>query len=366
MAALVAVSMFGVPSQAQERDPYTSDVTVATAADGKGLWFPDIVKLDDGTLLAAFYEAEGHSGPQGRILVAESSDGGQTWSSSRLAVETPFDDRDPKLVQLSDGTVLLSFFQTDWSERPATLRGTYVVRSDDAGRSWSEPVQVETAMDCGCGAAAGAYLTGWAASHGPVTELPNGDLLVALYGTVPDDARQQATVVRSTDGGVTWPADSEVRVFRSETFHVQEPTLAVLDSGRIVALLRTTSSPQVAYISWSATGGQRWTPARATDIPASSHHLLPLSDGGMLVTYGDVSSRFSPRRETAGRIVDYPDGTWDGYHDIMLYDSGHGDQANPSSAEIEPGRFLTLSNDLPNRTIVGVFSSRDDYQSPLL
>ena len=58
----------------------------------------------------------------------------------------------------------------------------------------------------------------------------------------------------------------------------------------------------------------------------------------LLVTYGDIGKRFSERRVTAGRLVRDPAGDWDGYPDVLLYDSGHPDQANPSSAEVAPGR----------------------------
>lgn len=338
-----------------------ADVVVAHAASGKKLYFPDIIALDDGRLLAAYYEGSSHVGPDGKIFVTESSDAGRTWSAPRLAVETPYDDRDPKLAQLSDGTILLSFFETDWSRKPVDLRGTHVVRSEDAGATWSDPVEVGSEMDCGCGAPYGVYGSGLNASHGAVTELADGDLLIPLYGVLPDGTKENATVVRSTDGGRTWPAESEVTIAAGSAFSFQEPTLTVLDSGEIVALIRTTTKPQLAYISRSSDDGATWTPAQPTDIPASSHHLLPLTGGGILLTYGDVSGRFSPRRATSGRIVEDPAASWDGYTDIPLYDSGNSDQANPSSAEAAPGLYLTLSFDVVNATVVGVFRTRDDY-----
>lgn len=343
--------------------PPSTQVVVAQAPDpDKELRFPDIIRLQNGRLLAAFYEATSHVGPDGSIFVTESSDGGQTWSTPQVAVDTIYDDRDPKLVQLDDGTVLLSFFETDWREKPATLRGTHVVRSTDDGQSWSEPIKVQSAMDCGCGAPSGAYYTGLNASHGAPVELANGDLLIPLYGNLPNTTRGNATVVRSTDGGLTWPAAGESTIAAGTTFDFQEPVLTVLDDGEIVALLRTTTSPQIAYLSRSFDNGQTWTPAEPTDIPASSHHLLTLKSGAILLTYGDVSKRFSPYRATSGRIITDPHGSWNGYTDIQIYDSGNSDQANPSSAEIRPGRYLTLSFDVVNRTVVGVFTTRHDYR----
>jgi hypothetical protein len=328
---------------------------VARAAPGRLAHFPDVVRLADGRLLAAYREGAGHVSPEGRICVVESADGGHTWGRPWVAVDGPYDDRDPKLARLADGTVLLSYFVIDWSTRPRhTTWGPYVRRSTDGGRTWSEPVAVGTAM-------AGRDQRGvldWAASHGAAAELPGGDLLLPLYGKPPDHAWQRATVVRSTDGGRTWPAEGEALVAAADGVHFQEPTLTVLD-GQVVALIRTTVGH--AYLSRSTDGGRSWSTARATDMPASSHDALPLSTGEVLVTYGDLSPRFSPHRDTVGRLVRRPEHTWDGYADVQLYDSGHRDQANPSSVEVAPGRFLTLGFDVRTATVVGVFTEPDDY-----
>jgi hypothetical protein len=330
-------------------------IVVARAAAGRVPHFPDIVRLGDGRLLATYREGTGHTSPEGRLCVVDSADG-QTWGTPRIVVDGPYDDRDPKLAVLADGTVLLSYFVIDWSTEPRhTTCGTYVRRSADGGRSWSEPAEAGSAMP-GTGALRGMH--GWAASHGAVAELPGGDLLLPLYGKPADARWHRATVVRSTDGGRTWPADTEVLIASADGIDFQEPTLTVLDDG-IVALIRTTVGH--AYLARSADGGRSWTAAEPTDMPASSHHALRTGAGEVLVTYGDLSTRFSPRRETVGRLVRRPEGTWDGYGDVQLYDSGHPDQANPSSAEVAPGRFLTLGFDIPAATVVGVFTGRDDY-----
>lgn len=334
-----------------------TQITVARAEAGRLAHFPDVVRLGDGRLLATYREGVDHLSQDGRISVVESADGGRTWGTPRVAVDGPFDDRDPKLVRLADGTVLLSYFVIDWSTRPPrhTTHGTYVRRSEDGGLTWGDPVAVQTAM-AGEGEQRGLHT--WAASHGAAVELPGGDLLQPLYGKPPGSAWQRATVVRSTDGGRTWPAGSEVLLAAADDVHFQEPTLTVLGD-QVVALIRTTVGH--AYLSRSADGGRTWTNPEPTDMPASSHHALPLSTGEVLVTYGDLSPRFSPLRETVGRLVRDPAATWDGYPDVQLYDSGHPDQANPSSVEITPGHFLTLSFDVQEATVVGVFTEPADY-----
>jgi hypothetical protein len=242
--------------------------------------------------------------------------------------------RDPKVAGLADGTVLLSYFVLDWGTKPHTVVGTFVRRSTDGGLTWGE-----------------AAFAGTACSHGAVAELPGGDLLIPLYGRPAGEEWEQATVARSTDGGRTW--SSETPVARVDGINFQEPTLTVLDD-QVVCLIRTRAG--VAYLSRSADDGHTWTAPVPTDMPASSHHALALSTGEVLVTYGDLSQRYSRHRETVGRLIRRPAGTWDGIGDVQIYDSNHKDQANPSSVEVAPGCFLTLGFDVRAGTVIGVFT----------
>jgi hypothetical protein len=343
-----------------EGDALPSQVTVARAGAGRLAHFPDVIRVAGDRLLAAYREGAGHLSPDGRICLVDSTDGGLTWGPPRVVVDGPYDDRDPKLARLADGTLLLSCFVINWSTKARhgrhTVTGTYVRRSTDDGRRWGPPFPVGTRLP-GTGGERGR--TGWACSHGAVAELPGGDLLIPLYGKPAGGRWQQATVVRGGDGGRGWPDHGEVVIAAADGIHFQEPTLTVLPGGEVVALIRSTAGH--AYLSRSADGGRTWTAAAPTDMPASSHHAVPLSTGEVLVTYGDLSSRFSPRRETVGRLVRDPGGPWDGYPDVQLYDSGHDDQANPSSVEVTPGRFLTLGFDVRAATVIGVFTEPADY-----
>lgn len=317
-------------------------IIVARAAPGLLAHFPDVVRLTDGRILATYREGVGHVTPDGRICVVDSADGGLTWGAPRIAVDGPFDDRDPKIACLADGTALLSYFVLDWATKKHgrhTIVGTFVRRSTDGGLTWGPPAEVATAV-----------------SHGAVVELPGGDLLIPLYNKPAGEEWEQATVARSTDGGRTWSA--ETLVAKADGINFQEPTLTVLDD-QVVCLIRTTAG--VAYLARSTDGGHTWTPAVPTDMPASSHHALALSTGEVLVTYGDLSGRYSRHRETVGRLIRRPAESWDGIGDIQIYDADHKDQANPSSVEVAPGRFLTLGFDVRAATVIGVFTEPGLY-----
>jgi hypothetical protein len=368
-AGLSVIAMAPAAGAATGIGTPTDPVIVATAPEGRKAFFADMVRLHDGRLLVAYRDSVAHIAQDGRILVVESRDNGHTWSEPRVAVDTTIDDRDPKIMQMSDGTVLMNFFRTDWTgypAGPATLVGTYVARSADGGTTWGEPVKVGTVMDGPSDVVVGGYWAGHAATHGPIVELANGDLLVPLYGRLPEGGMGPATVVRSTDGGLTWPKANESVIGIADTFHYQEPNISVLRDGSLVSILRTSINK--AYVSYSHDNGATWSTPEATGLPASSHHQLMLRNGDMLLTYGDLSQQFGPGRPTVGRILQHPERGVDAKKDVLIYDAAvHGpataDQANPSSVEISPGRYFTISSDPHIASVVGVYTSVGDYLS---
>ena len=370
LLAPVAVIAAAAPAVASPSPPGTptDPVIVAPAESGKRAFFGDMIKLKDGRLLVAYRESVAHINQDGRIMVVQSRDQGRTWSMPAVAIDTPIDDRDPKLMQMRDGTVLMNFFRTDWTGypgSPVTLVGTFVTRSTDQGGSWSTPIEVGTAMEGPSDVVTGAYYAGHAATHGPILELPNGDLLVPLYGRLPEGGTGPATVVRSTDGGRTWPAANESVIGRAATFDFQEPNLSLLKNGAILSVIRT--SINIAYVSWSYDLGHTWTTPVSTGLPASSHHQLVLHNGDVLLTYGDLSGTFGPGRPTVGRILRHPERGVEAAKDILIYDAAiHGpattDQANPSSVELRPNRYFTITSDPHLAAIVGVFTNHRDYR----
>lgn len=353
------------PAPAANAGPGTPDVPdmIVAGPDGNQKnFFPDITRLSDGRLVTVYYQATQHARDEGRILWTESTDEGRTWSTPRVVIDTPQDDRDPQITQLADGSIVINWFRTDWTSESTTgavILGSYVTRSVDGGQTWTDPVQVGSRMACGCGAKYGAYRLGWAATTGKIIELAGGDLLLPLYGTLPDGGIGQASVVRSTDGGRTWPVEQEAMIPVPEGVSLSEMALADTGGGQVTALLRTAGRD--SYQSDSADGGRTWSLPTKTSMKGQAHHILELPGGMLLTTYGDSSGTFDSNEPVVGRIR-LRDGTWQTHDSVLLYRAGvNVDQADPSTVSLGGDRFLTVSYDEARGSVIGTYSDLGDF-----
>ncbi|MBI3942921.1 MAG: exo-alpha-sialidase [Chloroflexi bacterium] len=88
-------------------------------------------------------------------------------------------------------------------------------------------------------------------------------------------------LIRSRDGGKTWGEPSLIGVNCTET------ALLALPDGDVIAVMRD-DSPQALHITRSADGGATWTqPAQLTGPRQHPADLLRLSNGDILMTYGN-------------------------------------------------------------------------------
>ncbi|MGI5819894.1 MAG: sialidase family protein [Armatimonadota bacterium] len=297
--------------------------TVCGDAGGPGAYeaFPDLCMTDDGELLCVFYAGYGHvSFPRedlprgGFIAMVRSQDLGATWSEARVIVDTPIDDRDPSITQLSNGDLLLTFMTYDRERRPT--HEVFTVRSSDGGVTWGESKRVELP---------------WNRSQGvsePVTELDDGTLLLPVYGShVTEDGEtiRPCAVLRSTDGGESWP-EIAVLTPRDEV-PFQEPTIEPLSDGRIYMLIR----PGMHW-SESHDGGVTWMQPEALGMPGQAAYLLETSKGVLLAGY-----RWREERSTVVIWSHDLGGTWEGPKIVDRVVGGY-----PSMVELPDGRVLMV------------------------
>lgn len=356
-AATTATADLGHPA-----DP---DVVVAATGD-RSTWFPTVERLRNGNLLVVYYDATSHTGPDGRIAMTRSKDGGHTWSTPIVVIDTPLDDRDPSIVELSDGALLMNWFQTDWSTQPLpTPGGVWTARSTDGGRTWSQPVRARSGV-YGNGEwniPPVSYATPWVATSAKILELPDRSLLLPLYGNTPDDAHASITMLRSRDGGRSWPVHLEIPVApHPPGNNFFEPAIALLGDGSIQLAIRTNN---VGYWTSSRDRGRTWAPAEPTGpYHEQASDLLPVREGGqrlLLQTWGDRSEAFGPGRPTVGRLIT-PNGTR--LEPQVIYTRGAFDESYPSSVQVGPGTFFTVYYDAARKIIGGTYSRLWDYLRP--
>ncbi|MGC9319543.1 MAG: sialidase family protein, partial [Armatimonadota bacterium] len=242
--------------------------------------FPDICRCANGDLLCVFYAGYAHVSfpnddlPQGaRVCAVRSSDEGRTWSEPFIVADTDWDDRDPSVMCLSDGTLLCNWFTYYGNFREPEGDTTYrykelwLSRSTDDGHTWSEPELIPHM--------AGAY---WACSS-PIIELSNGELLWPVYREYRDPLRNWSAVIRSADGGRTWGEPEWVDEGNDDN---DEPCLWQMPDGRILCVMRTNAGDSMWY-SWSEDLGHTWTTSREIGFRGNCPYLLRTDEGVLLL-----------------------------------------------------------------------------------
>ncbi len=213
---------------------------------------------------------------------------------------------------------------TDWSRNLypwcRANGGCYVQLSSDGGRTWDRSVKIPTEP----------YMGGYTPRG--VAQLQDGTVLMV---TADHPLNHTVYAVRSRDGGLNW--SKPVVLGKVDEGHMSEPTAVELPSGKIVAMIR--SSTHYLHQSESSDGGLTWTPIHRTPIFGYPGHLLLLSDGRMLTTYGHRRSPFGIRAclsRDGGQSWDYDK------EFVIRGDFPNRNLGYPVTIEYQPGHLFTI------------------------
>jgi len=318
--------------------------------------WPTVARLDDGRLVVVSSGLRtAHVCPFGKTVLHESRDDGRTWSMSRVIQDSPIDDRDAGLVNLGGRSLLASWFRSDtrvyatkawipaaeretwkkvfedWNDELVTpLVGSWVMRSEDGGSTWGEPIRAPVS-----------------APHGPV-KLAGGDLLYMgkPFGTWADMTKGQIAVARSRDGGTTWKVVGRVPVApRTDAANYHEPHVVEMPSGRLVAAIRVQGKSLAAagipsftiMQTESSDGGTTWSMPRWLGFKGSPPHLLRHSSGDLVITYGYRDKPFGQRVAISRDSGQTWQADW-----ILRADGLDGDLGYPSTVELDDGSLVTV------------------------
>ena len=177
----------------------------------------------------------------GRSMACRSSDNGKTWSNPVTVIDHRLDDRPDGLLVCRDGTVLCFVnVNASWSGYAKAPQGfendidglndkQFVLRSKDNGRTWSEPIWIDSPG------------TFYERAHGRPIQLRDGTILWPTYcenvGGPESGGKKHliGAIHRSTDSGKTWKAIATVR---RQGKDVDEPAIAQLKDGRLIMATR--------------------------------------------------------------------------------------------------------------------------------
>ena len=267
-----AVSLSAAEAVFSEELIEGEDFVCVTLDGGAGGYeaFPDVCRLADGRLFCVFYDGYGHvAWPDanvfktgGRVSGCYSEDEGKTWSEPFVVFESPFDDRDPSVTVLEDGTVLCNFFLLDKpveQEKWYRKLGTWYIRSNDNGQTWSEPTPISD-----------RYFV-----SAPIRVLENGRWVVGLYSEEPN---WEAAVAVSDDGGRWW----KPVVIPTGNLKVDAETDVIQRSdGSLLAFMRHREGEGPLPMAWSVScdNGDTWSEAESAGFSGHCPYLYKTPEG---------------------------------------------------------------------------------------
>ena len=261
----------------------------------------NVVLAKDGSLVACYRIADGHTATTTSIVIARSTDGGRTWREHQVIAKGDVWHEHalwvaPQMSVLKDGRliVLCDLGQrnsgqnwpmlTDW-QKPDRGMANYIFVSADSGRTWTKGEKID---DVG-------------GEPGYVLELANGALAYTRTSSQKTDKLKNPPapwndiyyrneIVFSRDGGKTWP---EAHWLADSPFHGDcEVGLAELAPGKLVAATRiglgNGKFGHPSRLIFSDDGGLTWPRTEPAPFYGQRPHFSRLQSGKMLVTYRNV------------------------------------------------------------------------------
>ena len=336
--------------------------------------FPDIIRLQNGSLMVVFRQApvrpgdgvvgdrnekltHEHLDAGSRIALVRSTDDGRTWNpNSHTVVDASDGSQDLNLAMISQlpcGELVVNnhrWFMVPKGQREqvttlgaqqwilplrqqsfgeAVFDSLYFGRSADQGDTWSEPQPVSIS-DLG-------YLS-HTGKNGMI-EMPDGSWLLPLHGRCAADEMCRVYVVRSRDGGKTWEQPSTVAYDPEQRIGFHEPAMLRLPAGVLLTVMRTAGADGYLYQAFSADDGWTWQGLKRTPIWGFPCHLLSLRSGHVLCAYGYRREPFGVRA-----VLSFDGGrTWDMRCEIVIRSDGlHTDVGYPASVQLQDDRILSV------------------------
>ncbi len=329
---------------------------VISRDDGYYCGWPTLTRRSNGQLMVVWSGGrEQHVCPFGRVDTMKSDDEGKTWSWPRTLLDGAIDDRDAGVLETAKGSLLVTTFtslayvdyelkkairqkdtEQGWSkdrlqnwlavherlsekQRQEEL-GQWMIRSTDGGITWSE-----------------RYPSIVNSPHGPI-QLSDGRQLYA--GVKLWDPSRTVGVCQSVDDGQSWTWLAEIPTRPGDDAKDYHELHAVeAADGKIIVQIRNHNKKnhRETLQCESKDGGKTWTIPNSIGVWGLPSHLLRLSDGRLVMSYGHRRKPFGIQ----ARISEDSGESWSAPLSIAS-DGVGGDLGYPSTVELSTGTLLTV------------------------
>jgi sialidase-1 len=279
-------------------------------------YFPGLVKLPSGDLLAMFVLGEALDAANMTTVVSRSQDQGRTW-----VFEGPIYERKPeqkyysdymKPTLLQDGSLIATGYNFHRSDPDQSLANpetdgmrpgdNLISYSTDEGRSWTHPAVIPTTR------------RDLIEASGPTIQLRSGAILVggSLF-PMWDGGHPSGFIgvlLRSEDNGKTWDDSGCFWEDPAGRYSPSEPRFCEMQDNRLVSLVWTADHAANTFIANHVTvshdGGATWSAPMDTGVMAQASNLTYLG--------GDILLTIHAHREgevgLVVRIVDFASDKW--------------------------------------------------------
>lgn len=312
------------------------------AIDNVCAW-PNITRLNDGTLIATIFNKPSHGRMEGDLECWASTDGGRFWvkrgvpaphhsMTNRMNVAAGLAGNGDMVV-VASGWSLKESGKNDGFFNLVSIIPAWVSRSKDGGKTWLINEKAFPVSEPGFT----HYIP-----FGDILKANDGSLRVLAYNQSNDKTINTVSMFSSTDDGRTWKWYSRISDAQDATAFSKghnETAFFHTGNGTWIAAARRWKEGQAMDLFSSEDDGKTWKMVGPlTESNQHPGHIARLKNGDLLLTFGN---RKAGQNGVAVKISKDNGRTW-GEQQLLFGDLASGDCGYPASTQLDDGSIMTV------------------------